>query len=430
MKQTPSSALSTLGARTQDPPIAWLMRHALEKPGIISLAAGFTDNPSLPVEATRELVARVLSNDESGRAALQYGTGAGDPNLRELTANWLRRHDNAPDDSPGHQAQRLLITHGSQQLLYLVAEALFDESDIVLVEDPTYFVYLGIAQSRAIQCRGVRMTEDGIDIAHLEQVLKELQTNGALKRVKALYLVTYFQNPTGINTTLERKRAALEVLEKYEDMAGHPIFLIEDAAYRELRFAGDDEPSALTLEHAPDRVIYTGTFSKPFATGIRVGFGILPAELARVLLRLKGNHDFGTSNILQQILAAALETGAYANHLEKLRQRYRAKAEVMLQALKQHCGGLLTWREPKGGLYVWASTPRTVTTGLDSECFRVALDKELLYVPGQLCYAADPARQSPNHEMRLSFGSASEDNIRQGIERLGGVIQALEHRGA
>ena len=174
--------------------------------------------------------------------------------------------DETKDERPIHihSPERLMITGGSQQLLYMTVEALCDEGDIVLVEDPTYFVFLSILQSRGLRARGVRLERDGLDLAHLETVLQRLKRSGELRRVKALYLVSYFQNPTGVTTSFEKKRGILKLLKKFERAAGHPIYLIEDAAYRELRFKGPDIQSALMVPGAADRVIYTGTYSKPY----------------------------------------------------------------------------------------------------------------------------------------------------------------------
>src|SRR4029077_7229158 len=155
-------------------------------------------------------------------------------------------------------------------------------------------------------------------LAHLEQVLGALKRSGELRRVKALYVVSYFQNPTGVTTSLAKKAAALKLLQRFERAAGHPIYLLEDAAYRELRFKGVDVKSALAVKGSRDRVIYTGTYSKPFATGTRVGFGILPEPVFSAALCIKGNHDFGTSNLLQQLLARALSSGRYERHLGAL----------------------------------------------------------------------------------------------------------------
>jgi len=419
-----SSALSQLARRTGEPPISWLMKMTLDRPELISLAAGFTDNESLPVRDARDLLDAVLGSPKTGGPALQYGSTPGDATLRRLTAGHLAALDGASKASSVHIADRTLITHGSQQLLYMTTEALCDPGDIVLVEDPTYFVYLGILQSHALRARGVRLTADGLDLAYLEAVLESLKRSGDLPRVKILYLVTYHQNPTGLTTSFAKKLGALELLRRYERFAGHPIYLLEDAAYRELRFAGDDVKSALATKFS-ERVIYAGTYSKPFATGARVGFGLLPEPVLTAVRRIKGNHDFGTANLLQQLLASALGTSRYETHVGELRERYARKAAVMVRAICEHFPPNIAWDEPRGGLYVWARLPRKIKSGAKSKLFQAALAHDVLYVPGELCYASDPTRARPNHEMRLSFGGASLADISHGIERLGQVLRSI-----
>jgi 2-aminoadipate transaminase len=439
-----NSALSALGRRTTEPPISWLMHAALSHPKLISLAAGFTDNASLPVAGVRAALNQVLRSPGTGRPALQYGITAGDSTLRQLTAEHLRKLDfqtavsssslvlepksrtrTKNEDEKTYSPERLLITSGSQQLLYLTTEALCDEGDIVLVEDPTYFVYLGILQSRGLRARGVRLERDGLNLAHLEKVLTSLKRSGKLRRVKLLYLVSYFQNPTGVTTSFGKKRALLKLLKQFERASGHPIYLLEDAAYRELRFAGQDVPSALMVPGAAERVIYAGTFSKPFATGVRVGYGILPQPLFASVKHIKGNHDFGTSNLLQHLVARALASGIYEQQVARLQKRYAHKASVMKRVLEKHFPSGVGWWEPEGGLYFWARLPRHIPAGVKSKVFRAALKNDVLYVPGELCYADDPTRRKPNHEMRISFGNASEADIREGIQRLGKVLRKL-----
>ena len=413
--------LSQMGQRTGVPPISWLMQTALTRPKLISLAAGFTDNATLPVELSRQLLNEILRSPKAGQPALQYGVTAGTENLRLLTATHLQKLDGGHDRAHSHK--RVIITGGSQQLLYMTLEALCDEGDIVLVEDPTYFVFLSILQSRGIKARGVKLERDGIDLIHLEKVLEQLKKSGELRRLKALYLVTYFQNPTGATTSLAKKSGALKLLKKYERAAGHPLYLLEDAAYRELRFDhGDDVPTALTLPGA-ERVIYTGTYSKPYAPGARLGFGILPEPIFTAVQRIKGNHDFGSANLLQQILAGALASGQYAQHVAKIEKRYGQKARVMKHALAEHFPPSVEIWESGGGLYFWARLPHDLSSGLKSKVFQTALKNDVIYVPGELCYAEDPARPKPDNEMRISFGTASEANIREGIKRLGAVLK-------
>ncbi len=434
------TALSALGQRTAPPPISWLIKTALARPKLISLAAGFTDNATLPTEISRRLLNEILRSPKIGRPALQYGTTVGETALRQLTATHLQKLDlqsssssslktkarmkDENENDKSYSPERVLITGGSQQLLYLTIEALCDEGDLVLVEDPTYFVFLGILQSRGLEARGVKLERDGLDLVHLETILTRLKKSGELRRLKALYLVTYFQNPTGATTSLAKKSAALKLLKQFERAAGHPLYLIEDAAYRELSFGPDNTPpTALTLPGARDRVIYAGTYSKPFATGVRVGFGILPEPLYTAVLCIKGNHDFGTANLLQHLLARALATGLYDRHVAQARKNYARKARVMRQALAKHFpAGVEIW-EAGGGLYFWARLPKGMATGVKSKVFQTALKNNVLYVPGGLCYADDPSRTKPDHEMRISFGNASKADIRKGIQRLGAVLK-------
>jgi 2-aminoadipate transaminase len=419
MKQ---NVLSKMGRRTGVPPISWLMQTALTRPKLISLAAEFTDNSTLPVKISRKVLNDILRSPKTGQPALQYGITAGEMNLRTLTAKHLQKLDGGHDSA--HSPEHVIITGGSQQLLYMTLEALCDEGDIILVEDPTYFVFLSILQSRGIKARGVKLERDGIDLAHLEEVLEQLKKSGELRRVKALYLVTYFQNPTGATTSLAKKAATLKLLKKYERAAGHPLYLLEDAAYRELRFDhGADVPTALTLPGAAERVIYTGTYSKPYAPGARVGFGILPEPIFTTVQRIKGNHDFGSANLLQQLLAGALASGLYDKHVAKVRKNYSRKAAVMKQALAEHFPKSVEIWESGGGLYFWARLPKGISAGVKSKVFQSALKNDVLYVPGELCYADDPSRKKPDNEMRISFGSASVDNIREGIRRLGAVLR-------
>lgn len=434
-----SRVWSALGRRIQAPPIAWLMERALANPDLISLAAGFTDNASLPVAEVRAIVGQLLSRRRPGEAALQYGTAAGLPELRQLTAERLRRMDReaaagvedgspAPVDPAVYSADRALITSGSQQLLYMITEVLCDPGDIVLVEDPTYFVYLGIAQSHGLDCRGVPLEPAGLDLNRLEATLEELRRDGSIVRLKLLYLVSYHQNPTGRTSSFERKAAALRLLQRYERHAGHPIHLLEDAAYREIGFSPHDVPSTLAIPGAADRVLYVGTYSKPFATGLRVGFGLLPDAVRTRVLHVKSNHDFGTANLNQNILVEALKSDGYDRHLDRLRRRYARKARWMTAAMQGCLPESLKWETPGGGMYVWTTAPRRIRTGLRSPLFQQALEQGVLYVPGGLCYANDPRRRAPDHELRLSFGNAGQGEIETGIARLGAALRALDRR--
>jgi len=422
----PRGALSSLGRRTNQPPISWLMEVALRHPDLINLAAGFTDNATLPVAEVRALLGTLLGRRRTGEPALQYGNTPGLPELVQRSSERLRKLDGPEAGAEQLYApDQFLITHGSQQLLYIVTEILCDPGDVVVVEDPTYFVYLGIAQSHGLDCRGVPLDPDGMDLAALDTTLGVLKRSGRLHRLKLIYLVSYYQNPTGTTTRFAKKVELVDLLRYYEHAAGHPIYLLEDAAYRELRFSGEEERSALAAPGAGPRVIYARTYSKPFATGMRGGFARLPSVLHTAAVRVKGNHDFGTSSLLQHVLNQALASGAYEQHLALLRRRYADKAAAMVKAMRRHFPSGVRWQEPRGGMYVWATLPEPWRSGLKSRLFRRARAENVLYVPGALCYADDVTRPRPDHEVRLTFGSVRARQITEGIARLARCLESL-----
>jgi 2-aminoadipate transaminase len=407
---------SALARRLREPPISWLIRLALERRGLISLAAGLTDNATLPAAELERLARRILSRPATARAALQYGTTIGLPALRRHLLRYWRQQDGEAADAVAVGPDDVIVTTGSQQLLYLIAEVLCDPGDVVLVEDPTYFVYLGIVEALGVQAAGF----SGLEA--LKGRLARLHRQGRLRRLKLLYLVTYFQNPTGHTWSLEEKREALEIARHYERAAGHPIYIVEDAAYRDLRFEGADVPSFKSLDGGNARVAYTNTLTKPFATGLKTGYGILPPPLMRAVLCSKGNHDFGSANFLQTLLARAFADGVYQRHLPRIAAAYRAKRDAMLAELGAAFPASARWKTPGGGLYVWVELERRVGTGLTSRLFKRALQAGVLYVPGEICYCADAAREVPRHCLRLSFGAPSTRQIRAGIRRLASAL--------
>jgi 2-aminoadipate transaminase len=415
---------SELGRRIEAPPISWLMEQKLKYPDLISLAAGFTDGPSLPVKEAQKIFSKLTKSNKRATECLQYGVGAGRDRLRQQTAQHVAELDEANTQHPCYQPDRVIMTHGSQQFLYLLTEALCDKGDIVLVEAPTYFVYLGILQSFGTKTRSISMESDGLSLESLKKTLERLRLSGDIKKVKMLYLVSYFQNPTGITTSIEKKKAILRLVKSYEKYAGHPIYILEDAAYRELKFPSTPEtPSCLTLPGARQRVIYSGTYSKPFATGIRVGFGFLPEPLLTVVMRIKGNHDFGTANLLQSVIEEALDSGLYQSHVTQLQSRYQSKAKHMQKCIQRSFPDKIKWDVPAGGLYFWAMAPKTISTGPQSPLFKKALKERIMYVPGVYTFANDVNTRNYDNAMRISFGNASLLDIKQGIERLGNALK-------
>lgn len=424
----PPLRFSTQAQRTHDSPISYFMQQAVENPRLISLAAGLVDAESLPATPVKEALDYILARPPSAQAALQYGTTQGYLPLRDKLAQHVAQLDGVTPKDMSITADDVVITTGSQQLLYLVGELLLDPGDIVITEAPSYFVYQGTLESMGARTLSVPMDDHGLRLDALETLLDRLEYDCELERVKMIYTCDYFQNPSGLTLSRERREQLVRVAERYSRK--HRILILEDAAYRELRYEGEDLPSVKRFDPDNRFVIQAMTFSKPCAPGLKTGYGVLPSDLVTPVLRLKGNHDFGSNNLTQHLLDRLLETGAYARQVADLRNVYRRKRDVMLAALKEEFGGgagednhlgatkIIHWTHPAGGLYVWLSFPRSVKTGADSPLMQAALQEGVLYVPGQFCYIPEERKPVPTWEARLSFGVVNEGQLREGVRRL------------
>lgn len=419
---TPPIRLSAAAARTTPPAISSMMQMALANPGLISLAAGFVDQGSLPAEGARRAADALLANPSEGRRALQYGTTIGDPGLRSRVIEQLERNEGVPAGTFRKSIGRTVVTTGSQQLLYLIAEALLDPGDIVLVEAPTYFVFLGVMETRGARAIGVETDEGGLRLDALEATLEDLRTRGLLSRVKLLYTISEHSNPTGVSLAAERRGPLVELIGRWSSL--QRILILEDAAYRGLTYSGEEPPSVWRHDAAGETVILARTFSKTFSPGLKTGYGILPESLLDAVLRLKGNHDFGSGNYAQQLLEGILADGTYERHVRQLIALYRRKRDVMLQALADQFRaweGAVSWTSPKGGLFLWLSFPEGLDTGPEGPLFARCLEEGVIYVPGALAYAAEPGPAPRNHA-RICFGVPSEEELIEGARRLAAAL--------
>ncbi|MEX2141143.1 MAG: PLP-dependent aminotransferase family protein [Pirellulales bacterium] len=403
-------------------PISYLMHLALQRPQLISLAAGFVDQHSLPAEATIQAIDALMSDPAAAGSALQYGTTHGFMPLRETILRRLLEMDGVGGSRPA--LDQVVLTAGSNELLHLVADTILDPGDIVLAGAPNYFVFLGMLGNLGARCIALATDEHGLVPAALDAALQRLHSKGELNRVKAVYITSYFDNPTSVSVAAQRRPQIVSIVKRHS--AEGTIFILEDTAYRELRYAGDDVPSLRAYDDEGDTVVCTGTFSKSFSPGIRIGWGVLPRALVDPVLAGKGNINFGSPNFNQHLLAKVFELGLYEPHVEKLRETYRQKLAAMLAAADEHLAPIagVRYRRPNGGLYVWLELPEHVDTGTEGELFRQALDAGVIYVPGRYCYPAEGVRPQDNR-IRLSFGVQSAANIRRGVEALAGAIRAV-----
>lgn len=417
--------ISAKAKRTSDPPISYLLQVALEVPGMISLAAGLVDQETLPAREVARLLEFLQKDAKCRLPSLQYGTTGGLQCLRQAILDYLRKADGVdyPDEVFGWE--NLVVTNGSQQFLHLVVESLLDPGDIVLVSDPTYFVFMGVLESAGARAIGVRFDEQGMIPEALDEVLEQLKAAGDLKRLKLIYVQSYHQNPTGVSLSAERRKRIFERVRRLDQQEKQFVCLLEDSAYREMYFAGVQPPSIKSLDTENRYIAMTGSFSKAFAPGLRLGYGLMPAWLLPHVLRQKGNEDFGSTNLSQHLAWASMVTGDFLRHAEELRSRYRRKCERMLAAIQEHFPEGVRWIEPRGGLYVWVTLPKDIETGGDSELFQAALRHKTVYVPGEYCYATRPEGPPDRSSMRLTYAYITEEEITEGIRRLGAALREV-----
>ena len=388
------------------------MNQALENPELLSLAAGFTDNRTQPVAAVQRVIDE-LAAQPGEPEYLQYGTNAGRPGLRRLLAERLARWDTSitAKDIYDH----CFITNGSQQALYLAMQVLCEPGDIVLVDRPSYFVYLEMLAGLGIEAVSIPVDGAGeVDAQALRTRLAELTAAGRRERVKAVYFVSYFSNPSGRSLSSAEKHTLAVALRE----TGYQIPVIEDAAYRELYYREPDQtPSVLgdsVWEGFPR--LYLSTLTKPFASGLKVGFGVCSDDAWRAkMLHVKGHQDFGSANFNQAIMERVLGEGGLDSQLAIIRPVYEAKMRALHGALIEAGLSELGWRwnEPTGGLYLWLEAPPEVDTGLASEFCRACIEAGVLYVPGELCFGD----AITTHQVRLSFGVLAEAELAEAGRR-------------
>jgi 2-aminoadipate transaminase len=417
--------LSKRALQSVEPPINHFMQQAVENPTLISLAAGLVDQESLPAAEIGRILNELFAQPEQAKAALQYGTTAGYAPLREAVLRHVAKLDGIHSEKYGFTRSNVALTTGSQQLLYTLGEVLLNPGDLVIAEAPSYFVQHGVLASHGAKVLPVQMDDDGLDTAALEVRLQQLERTGDINRLKMIYVCDYFQNPTGLTLSAERRRHLVELARRFSRK--HRIMILEDAAYRELGFAEKSLPSILSFDREHQFVIYAGTFSKPCSPGLKTGYALLPDDLVAPLRCFKGLHDFGSSNFNQQVLERFLTGGSYERHVCELRHVYRTKRDAMLGALKEEFADWpeVRWTQPDGGMFVWLALPEELATGPSGPLFQAAVEEGMLYVPGEFCHVPDENGHVPTNEMRLCYGVEPPERIREAIRRLRKATRAV-----
>jgi 2-aminoadipate transaminase len=371
---------------------------------LISFAAGYPDPMGFPWNEFREIAGELLSGEDG--SVLQYGPTRGyRPLLESILGILHARGINAAIED-------LLVTTGSQQGLDLVARVLLDPGDIVLVELPTYTGAITAFRNVQAEMVGVRQEADGIDLGALDETLQRLRREG--RRVKFLYVVPNFQNPTGLLIGLEKRRRLLEWA------SARDVLLVEDDPYREIYFedsATEADVRPIKADDTAGRVIYLSSFSKTVAPGYRVAWMAAPPPLAQKFEVAKQAEDLLTGSFDQRVIYEACRRGILERQLPLLRRHYQEKRDVMEAALTATLDGVVTWPAPKGGFFLWVTAPAQ----LDADAMIArAVEHGVIYVAGDAFFV--DAQQK--NTLRLSFSAPSPDRIREGVSRLASTIRA------
>jgi len=365
------------------------------QPEVISLAGGLPAPELFPIDEYRRAFEWVPETD--GAAALQYGPSEGYRPLRAFLAQRLSRF------GMGCAADDVLITNGSQQALDLIAKILLDPGDTVVVERPTYLGALQAFNQYQPRYAVVGMDDDGMCVDDVEGVL------ASGERIKFIYAIPTFQNPTGRSMSLERRRRLIDLANQY----GVPI--VEDDPYGELRFEGEHLPTLKALDKT-GCVIYLGTFSKILAPGLRLGWVVAAPEALEGLLHGKQPSDLHTGMAQQMATYVVCKDGFVDEQVERIKTFYKERRDIMLRAIEEHFPSDARFTRPAGGLFVWAELPRNVDT---RELLIDAVKEKVAFVPGQ---GFHPDHSGTN-TMRLNFSNVPPDQLREGVRRLGKAIQ-------
>lgn len=375
---------------------------SLSDPTIISFAAGNPSPESFPVKDLARLSNEIFENEAS--FALQYGITEGYTPLREAIA---ARQKSRFGESMVRDTDTTLVVTGGQQGLELACKSFCNEGDAVICENPSFIGALNAFRSNGVKTIGVEMESDGISLEKLEETLK------TTKNAKLLYLIPTFQNPAGTCMSLEKRIAVLELAKKYE------IMILEDNPYGELRFAGEDIPTIKSLDN-DGLVIYCSSFSKILSAGMRIGFVIAPTEVASKMVVAKQVEDVHTNLFFQMLCHKYITTCDLDAHIAKINDLYRRKCNLMLDCIDKYIpSDKVTFTRPEGGLFIWGTVKNCTDA---SFVVKKAIEKKVAVVPGT---AFNCDTEAPSPSFRLNYSTPSDEQIIEGIKRLGEVFAEI-----
>jgi 2-aminoadipate transaminase len=368
------------------------------RPEVVSLAGGMPNISGLPLDAVAESLHSLVI--ERGTTAMQYGSGQGDPVLREQICE-VMRHEGVRAD-----ADDVVITVGSQQAVDLVTRVFCDPGDVVLCEAPSYVGALGVFRAYECDVVHVEMDEHGLVPAALRNAITTVRASG--RRLKFLYTIPNHHNPAGVTLSVARRAEVLEICQRAD------LMVLEDNPYGLLGFEGD--PYRALRADDPNGVVYLGSFSKTFAPGFRVGWALAPHAVREKLVLAQESATLCPPAFSQLAVSTYLANHDWLGQVKSFREMYRERRDTMLEELAEVMPASASWTRPDGGFYVWVTLPR----GLDAKAMLPrAVTARVAYVPGTAFFADGFGSRS----MRLSYCYPTPERIREGVHRLGAVVE-------
>lgn len=391
-----SKHLSDIALKVKPSPIRALMKYT-KTPGVISFAGGNPDPAIFPVKEFSEAAGII---EREGRDILQYGVAKGYIPLKEFIAQWM-----APRMGRVTELDEMLITAGSQEGMDLLCSVLIDSGDTIITEAPSYPGALHAMRNRGARFLCVPCDGGGLMVDELPRVIEEGRKNG--HRIKFIYTIVNFQNPSGSTLTTERRRKLLDIAEEYD------LIIFEDDPYGHLRYRGEHEPTIFSMDGG-NRVVYACTFSKILAPGARVGWMVGAPELINKMVMIKQGTNLCTSVVAQALVYEYCRLGHLDGNLPKIVEHYAKKQLLMEKALKKYMPDNATFHTPDGGFFFWLTVP-----GVDSEkLFVKAIEKGVAFVTGPAFYTDGSGKES----LRVCFTFAQPDEIDEGSKRLAAAI--------
>lgn len=369
----------------------------LADPDVIALSAGEPDAVSLPQKEMAEIGAEIFANQAA--AALQYGMTEGYQPLRDLTKKRMREKYNIGTDD-----DELIITTGGQQTISLFTQTMINKGDTIICEGPSFIGALNAFRSFGANLKSVPMDDEGMRMDKLEEVL------ATTERVKFIYVIPTFQNPTGRTMSLERRRQLLELAKKYD------VLILEDNPYFELRYEGEPVPTIKSMD-TEGRVVYAGSYSKVLSPGMRIGYCIANKEIINRMVVCKQVSDVHTNLYFQMLVAKYLERFDLDAHIADMCKLHKEKRDAMLNACEKYFDKRVTYTHPNGGLFIWCELPE----GYDSfKLCQLITEKKVACVPGN-AFSVDESAVC--NGFRMNFSKPSLEQIETACARIGEAMQ-------